>query len=957
MEVVYIKGSFQTGSRMSAGKITVRGAREHNLKSVSLEMPKDSLIVCSGVSGSGKSSFAFDTLYAEGQRRYIESLSSYARQFLGQMEKPDFDSIDGLSPAISIEQKTVSHNPRSTVGTVTEIADYLRVLWARAGEPHCPSCGRPVTTQTTQQMTDTVLGMTAGKRIYITAPLLTNRKGSHDDLVSGIREKGFVRIILNGELMELEQLKSLDKKKRNSISVVVDRLVVNSDIESRLNDSIETAARLGKGVIAVIDSDTGETSLMSEHNACVHCGISLPEMSPQLFSFNNPIGMCPACSGLGYMLKVDPDLIIPRPAMSIKAGAVVPWGIPQGWVAASLRTMSNEMNFNLNTPWLRLPEDVRDMILYGSGDKEFKINWKTSNSSGAWNGPFEGVVNRIERLYHQTGSDDMRKYYERFFRKYTCDKCSGSRVREEARAVLLGGRGIQEISDMTVGDALNFFTGVKLTDYQKSIAERLLREIESRLGFLSNVGLHYLTLNRAAPSLSGGEAQRIRLASQIGSGLTGVLYVLDEPTVGLHPRDNARLLKTLEHLRDIGNTVIVVEHDTDTLLTADHIVDFGPGAGSHGGELVAQGTPAEIMMNPASVTGDYLSGRKSIVRLGEPRTTKTQWLELTGARLHNLKSVNLEIPLGRFVAVSGVSGSGKSSLVGQTLYPAVSRLTGGSSKKKPGPYTDIRGLQHVDKIINISQDPIGRTPRSNPATYTKVFDSIRNLFAELPESRIRGYKPGRFSFNVKGGRCEDCHGAGVKRIEMHFLPDVFIECETCQGHRFNRETLKIKFREHNISEVLNLTIENSMKLFERIPSIYSTLKVIDEVGLGYMQLGQPAPTLSGGEAQRVKLARELSRPSTTHTLYILDEPTTGLHPHDVSKLLKVLDKLVRAGNTVVVIEHNLDVILNADWVIDLGPDGGDGGGEIIASGTPMQIMETQASYTGQHLKTIRKFKG
>lgn len=942
---------------MPAGKITVRGAREHNLKSVSVQMPKYSLIVCSGVSGSGKSSFAFDTLYAEGQRRYIESLSSYARQFLGQMEKPDFDSIDGLSPAISIEQKTVSHNPRSTVGTVTEIADYLRVLWARAGEPHCPSCGRKVTTQTTQQMTDTVLNMTPGTRIFITAPVLTNRKGSHEDLLSDLREKGFIRIILNGELMELDQLKTLDRKKRNSLSVVVDRLVVNPEIESRLNDSIETASKLGRGVIAVIDAESGEASLMSEHNACVHCGISLPEMSPQLFSFNNPVGMCPACSGLGYMLKVDPDLIVPRPAMSIKSGAVVPWGIPQGWVASSLRSMSSEMGFNLGTPWMRLPEEVREAILFGSGNREFKISWKASGSSGAWNGSFEGVVPRIERLYQQTGSDEMRKYYEKFFRKYTCDKCNGTRVREEARSVLIGGMGIQEISEMTVGDALDFFSSVNLNDYQKSIADRLLREISSRLGFLRNVGLHYLTLNRAAPSLSGGEAQRIRLASQIGSGLTGVLYVLDEPTVGLHPRDNARLLKTLEHLRDIGNTVIVVEHDTDTLLAADHILDFGPGAGSCGGSLVAQGTPREIMSNPASVTGDYLSGRKAVAGLGEPRAGKTPHLILKGATHHNLKSIDLDIPLGRLVAVTGVSGSGKSSLVSQTLYPAVSRLTGGSSKKKPGPYTGIEGLQNIDKIISISQDPIGRTPRSNPATYTKVFDSIRNLFAELPESRIRGYKPGRFSFNVKGGRCEDCRGAGVKRIEMHFLPDVFIECETCQGHRFNKETLKIEFREHNISQVLDLTIENAMNLFERIPSIYSTLKVIDEVGLGYIQLGQQAPTLSGGEAQRVKLAKELSRPSTTHTLYILDEPTTGLHPHDVSKLLKVLNKLVRAGNTVVVIEHNLDVIINADWVVDLGPDGGDEGGYILASGTPGQIMETENSYTGRHLKTIRKSSG
>ena len=940
---------------MSREKIVVRGAREHNLKSVSVELPKNSLVVCSGVSGSGKSSFAFDTLYAEGQRRYIESLSSYARQFLGQMDKPDFDSIEGLSPAISIEQKTVSHNPRSTVGTVTEIADYLRVLFARAGVSHCPSCGREVTTQTTQQMTDSIMKMAEGTRILVTAPVLTNRKGAHDELFSDIREKGFVRILLNGELTDLDQISELNRKKRNSVSVVVDRIVIKPGIDSRLNDSVETASKLGNGIIAVINADSGEQTMMSEHNACLHCGISLPELSPQLFSFNNPIGMCPRCSGLGYILKVDPDLIVPKPAMSIQAGAIVPWGIPQGWVAASLRTLCQEMNFNLHTPWNRLPEEVRETILFGSGKKKFSVRWKTNNSSGNWSGPFEGVVHRIDRLYHQTGSDDMRRYYEKFFRKYTCDDCGGSRIRSEARAVQIGGRGIHDISGDTVGETLEFFASVKLTEYQKAIAGRLMKEIVSRLRFLTDVGLHYLTLNRSAPSLSGGEAQRIRLASQIGSGLTGVLYVLDEPTVGLHPRDNARLVKTLEHLRDIGNTVVVVEHDNDTLLKADHIVDFGPGAGSHGGEVIAQGSPEEIMADPRSLTGAYLSGRKSIVRLSEPRTDKTPVLSLRGATLHNLKSVDMEIPLGRLVSVTGVSGSGKSSLVGQTLYPAVSRLIGGASSMKPGPYSSIEGLRHIDKIINITQDPIGRTPRSNPATYTKVFDSIRNLFAEMPESRIRGYKPGRFSFNVKGGRCEDCKGAGVKKIEMHFLPDVFIECETCQGLRFNRETLKIRFREKNISDILDMTIENAMVLFERIPSVYSTLKVMNEVGLGYIQLGQRAPTLSGGEAQRVKLAKELSRPSTSHTMYILDEPTTGLHPHDVRKLLKVLNRLVSAGNTVVVIEHNPDVIASSDWVIDMGPDGGDGGGEIIATGTPEDIASCRHSYTGEHLRLQKRF--
>jgi excinuclease ABC subunit A len=934
---------------MSGEKIAVRGAREHNLKSITVELPKNCLVVCSGVSGSGKSSFAFDTLYAEGQRRYIESLSSYARQFLGQMDKPDFDSIEGLSPAISIEQKTVSHNPRSTVGTVTEIADYLRVLYARAGVPHCPSCSKEVTTQTAQQMTDTVMNIPAGARLLVTAPVLTNRKGAHDELLADIRERGFLRILVNGELTDLDHVTELNKKKRNSVSVVVDRIVIKDNIEGRLNDSIETALKLGNGVISIINMDSGIETMMSEHNACLHCGISLPELSPQLFSFNNPVGMCPRCSGLGYILKVDPDLIVPKPTMSIQAGAIVPWGIPQGWVAASLRTMCQEMDFNLHTPWAKLSGKIRETILFGSGKKEFSVNWKTSHSSGSWSGPFEGIVHRIDRLYHQTGSDDMRKYYERFFRKYTCDDCGGSRIRAEARSVLIGGRGIHEISDNTVGETLEFFNSIELTEYQRAIAGRLLKEIVSRLRFLTDVGLHYLTLNRAAPSLSGGEAQRIRLASQIGSGLTGVLYVLDEPTVGLHPRDNARLVKTLEHLRDIGNTVIVVEHDNDTLMKADHIVDFGPGAGAHGGEVIAQGTPHEIMANPNSITGAYLSGRKAIVRLSEPRTEKTPVLKLNGAILHNLKSVDLEIPLGRLVSVTGVSGSGKSSLIGQTLFPAVSRLIGGASSMKPGPYKTIDGLRHIDKIINITQDPIGRTPRSNPATYTKVFDNIRNLFAEMPESRVRGYKPGRFSFNVKGGRCEDCKGAGVKRIEMHFLPDVFIECDTCQGLRFNRETLKIKFREKNISDILDMTIESAMVLFERIPSVYSTLKVMNEVGLGYIQLGQRAPTLSGGEAQRVKLAKELSRPSTSHTLYILDEPTTGLHPHDVSKLLTVLNRLVSAGNTVVVIEHNPDVIASSDWVVDMGPDGGDGGGEIITTGTPQEIAGCSDSYTGQHL--------
>ena len=938
---------------MANDKISVRGAREHNLKNISVELPKNTFVVCSGVSGSGKSSFAFDTLYAEGQRRYIESLSSYARQFLGQMEKPDFDSIDGLSPAISIEQKTVSHNPRSTVGTVTEIADYLRVLYARAGVPHCPKCGKKVTTQTTQQMTESITQMPSGTKIFITAPVLTNRKGAHEDLLNDIRERGFVRIILNGELTDLEKVSELNKRKKNSLSVVVDRLVIKEGIESRLNDSVETASKLGKGAIAVINAETNQETLMSEHNACLDCGISLPELSPQLFSFNNPLGMCPKCSGLGYILKVDPDLIVPKAGISINSGAIIPWGIPQGWVMATLRTIATEMNFSLSTPWIQLPDEIKQLLMFGSGKKEFNVTWRTNHSNGNWSGPFEGIVNRISRLYHQTNSEDMRKYYEKFFRKYTCDECEGSRIRSEARAVLIGNMGIHQLSNATIGNALKYLNEAKLTEFQKAVAERLLKEIIARLHFLTDVGLHYLTLNRSAPSLSGGEAQRIRLASQIGSGLTGVLYVLDEPTVGLHPRDNARLIKTLEHLRDIGNSVVVVEHDTDTLLRADYIVDFGPGAGSEGGEVIATGTPAEIMQNVKSITGNYLSGRKKIARLGTLRTEKSPTLSLFGAKLHNLKEVDLHLPLGRLIAITGVSGSGKSSLIGQTLYPAVSRLIGGASRIKPGPFKSIEGIRNVDKIINITQDPIGRTPRSNPATYTKVFDNIRTLLSELPMSKLRGYKPGRFSFNVKGGRCEDCKGAGVKRIEMHFLPDVYIECETCQGLRFNKETLKVKFRDHTISDILNMTIDNALILCERIPTISSTLKVMSEVGLGYIQLGQRAPTLSGGEAQRVKLAKELSRPSTSHTLYILDEPTTGLHPYDVSKLLKVLDRLVAAGNTVIVIEHNTDVIVNSDWVIDLGPDGGNGGGEILVAGTPEDIMKCKTSFTGQHLLEVK----
>jgi len=934
--------------------IRVRGARVHNLNSVSVDIPRNRLVVLSGVSGSGKSSFAFDTLYAEGQRRYIESLSAYARQFLGQMDKPDYDSIEGLSPAIAIEQKTVSHNPRSTVGTVTEIADYLRVLFARVGEPHCPTCGRPVSSQTVQQMTDRILKMPQGTRIMVAAPVILNRKGARADLITDIRKKGFVRVILDGVVTQIDDLRQLDPKKRHSLHIVVDRIQVGPGIESRLADSVETAVKEGEGILAVIDADTGEETLMSEKSACVICGISMPEPDPPRSSVSTTRWACAgAARGWVFRSGSTPTSVVPRPALSVRDGAVAPWGIPHGWVSAALKSLAREFEFNVGTPWKRLSQETRNLVLYGSGDKPVRFDWQGSSSQGSWTGPFEGVIPRLERLQRSTSSEGMREQYEKYFRRYTCEDCGGTRLRPESRAVLFCGVSMAQVSSMTVGEADAFFNSLDLEPSKAIIATGLLKEISARLGFLRDVGLHYLALDRPAPTLAGGEAQRIRLASQIGSGLTGVLYVLDEPTVGLHPRDTSRLVTTLFHLRDLENTVLVVEHDPETLLKADHILDFGPGAGTSGGNLIAQGTPREIMDNPASLTGDYLSGRKTIVRLASPRKHSHGTLKIRGASLHNLKSVDLSIPLGKMVCITGVSGSGKSSLITQTLYPAVASALGtGPASLRPGPFTEMTGIEKVDKVICISQDPIGRTPRSNPATYTKTFDSIRNLFAELPESKVRGYKPGRFSFNVKGGRCEDCGGAGVKRIEMHFLPDVYVECDTCHGLRFNRETLRVKFRNYSISDVLNLTVDDAMTLFERIPQVSSTIKVLSDVGLGYIRLGQPATTLSGGEAQRVKLARELARPSTTHTLYILDEPTTGLHPHDVNRLLIVLDRLVNAGNTVIVIEHNLDVVKNADWIVDLGPEGGGGGGMIIAVGTPDDIAAHPESPTGHYLTQV-----
>lgn len=932
--------------------IIVKGAREHNLKNITVEIPRNKLVVLTGVSGSGKSSFAFDTLYAEGQRRYVESLSAYARQFLGQLEKPLYDSIEGLSPAISIEQKSVSHNPRSTVGTVTEIADYLRVLFARAGTPHCPECGREVTRQSAQQMTDIVLSMKEKTKILITAPIARNRKGRFSDLLKGLRKKGFVRVLINGKEHLLDSNISLHSKKKHTILLVVDRLVISGGIEARLFSSIETALTEGNGILSVICPDSEEEILMSEHNACVYCALSIPDLSPQLFSFNNPLGMCPECSGLGFEMKVDPLRVVPRTALSINDGAVVPWGIPSGHTKNMIRALAKEIDINLGAAWKSYSEAQQDFLLHGSAGRTIEVVWTGKKSRGVWETEWEGVIPRIERLYTTTNSQEARKYYERFFSKTPCKSCGGMRLRKEARAVTIAGKNICELSVINIREIHSFFSTLTLSPTREILARELIREITDRLNFLIDVGLHYLTLLRSAPTLSGGESQRIRLASQIGSRLTGVLYVLDEPTIGLHQVDNKRLLSTLEKLRDLGNTVLVVEHDKETIQAADHIIDFGPGAGAMGGYITATGSVSDIVQAKESLTGDYLAGRKKIGRVLPSKHDSVGYLSLEGASLHNLKNITVRLPLNTFVCITGVSGSGKSSLITQTLYPALSAKIGGSMRLRAGPYKRLTGEENIDKIINISQDPIGRTPRSNPATYTKVFDYIRNLFADIPLSRIRGYKPGRFSFNIKGGRCEECSGAGSKRIEMHFLADVFIECEVCHGKRFNTETLKVTFNGLNIAEVLDLSVVQALKHFERIPSIYRILSVMKSVGLGYIKLGQPATTLSGGEAQRIKLAKELSKPQSVHTLYILDEPTTGLHSHDVKKLLHVLGRLVRAGNTVVIIEHNLDIIKNAEWIIDLGPHGGDDGGEVIAVGTPEDVAHNKKSFTGKFLKEL-----
>jgi excinuclease ABC subunit A len=932
--------------------ISVRGAREHNLKNIDLTIPRNRLVVITGVSGSGKSTLAFDTLFAEGQRRYVESLSAYARQFLQQMEKPDVDSIEGLSPAISIEQKTVSKNPRSTVGTVTEIHDYLRLLFASIGVPHCPSCGQVIRPQTVQQMVDRVLQMPEGTRLVLYAPYVRGKKGEYRKQLAQMAAEGFIRARIDGEVVELSgELPSLDKQKRHDIDIVIDRLVVKPGIERRLGDSLETALKVGGGVVTLAPGDGPEETL-SQSYACAECGTGLAEITPRLFSFNSPYGACTTCGGLGTLNRVDPERAIVDPERSIAAGCIGPWPpTARSWRMRMLRTLAKEMDFSLSTPWNRLPEKVRHVILWGS-EREMRFELNGKKSSYRWRGTFEGVIPRLERRYRETDSAMVRGEIERYMSVRTCDACQGKRLKPEALAVTVGGHSIDELSGRTVESLRARFAELEgeLSERERRIADKILDEIIDRLSFLEDVGVGYLTLDRTSATLSGGESQRIRLATQIGSKLMGVLYVLDEPSIGLHQRDNARLVATLKGMRDLGNSVLVVEHDEETILQADWVVDLGPGAGAHGGEVVAEGPPEAIARHPTSLTGRYLRGEEAVpVPARRPRPER--WLTVHGARHHNLKGIDAAFPVGRFTVVTGVSGSGKSSLVDGVLHKALAgrfHWAGGDA----GEHERISGLEHLDKVIAIDQSPIGRTPRSNPATYTKVFAPIRELMSMTPEARMRGYKPGRFSFNVKGGRCEACRGEGQIKIEMHFLPDIYVACEVCGGKRYGRETLEVRYKGLDIAEILELTVEQARELFRHVPAIERILNTLEDVGLGYLHLGQPATTLSGGEAQRVKLAAELSRRGTGRTLYLLDEPTTGLHFDDVRKLLRVLHQLVDKGNTVVVIEHNLDVIKTADWVLDLGPEGGAGGGEVVAAAPPEEVAEVAASYTGQYLRRV-----
>jgi excinuclease ABC subunit A len=930
-------------------KIIVKGAREHNLKDIDVEIPRDKLVVVTGVSGSGKSTLAFDTIYAEGQRRYVESLSAYARQFLEQMEKPDVDSIDGLSPAISIEQKTTSKNPRSTVGTVTEIYDYLRLLFARIGKVFCHHCGREIAAQSVQQIVDQVMSYPERTKLLILAPLVKGRKGEYRKELQQLQADGFVRVRIDGQLYELAETPELDKNKKHTIEVVVDRLIVKEGIESRLADSLETALRLGDGLVMVQDLD-GECHQFSEKHACIDCGISYAEVEPRMFSFNNPHGACPDCSGLGTRNYFDPDQVVPHADLTLREGAIAPWVTRKGFYYQQLlESLAEHYKFDVNTPYRELSERIRKILMYGSGDEEIRFYYDQGERRHYYHKVFEGVIPNLERRYRDSDSDTMREKLEEYMDIMPCPSCQGARLRPESLHVKVADKSIYDVCEQSVAGALEFFNSLQLSSKDAEIGQRILKEIRERLGFLVQVGLDYLTLNRSAGTLSGGEGQRIRLATQIGSSLMGVLYILDEPSIGLHQRDNRRLLDTLLHLRDLGNTVLVVEHDEETILEADYVLDMGPAAGVHGGEVVSQGTPKEIVADPKSLTGRYLSGELE-VPVPSQRRTAERWLEILGAEANNLQKVDARFPLGVMTCVTGVSGSGKSTLVIDTLYRSLAQHLN-RSREKSGKLKGISGLEHLDKVVDIDQSPIGRTPRSNPATYTGVFSDIRDLFAQLPEAKIRGYKPGRFSFNVKGGRCEACNGDGVLKIEMHFLPDVYVQCEVCGGARYNRETLQVHYKGKSIADVLNMTVNQASKFLENIPRIHNKLQTIRDVGLGYIKLGQSATTLSGGEAQRVKLAKELGKRATGRTIYILDEPTTGLHFDDVRKLMEVLHRLVDTGNTVIIIEHNLDVIKTADHVIDLGPEGGSGGGQIIASGTPEQVALNSHSHTGRYLRS------
>ena len=934
---------------MTQDYIKVRGARAHNLKNIDVDIPRDKLVVITGLSGSGKSSLAFDTIYAEGQRRYVESLSAYARQFLGQMDKPDVDYIEGLSPAISIDQKTTSRNPRSTVGTVTEVYDYLRLLYARIGRPHCPKCGREISQQTIQQMVDQVMSLPEKTRLQILAPLVKGKKGEHTKVLEEIRKGGYVRARVDGETRDLSEEILLTKTKKHSIEVVVDRISLKADSAARLADSLGTALKLGEGNVIVEQIDAGET-LFSENFACPDCGIAMEEISPRLFSFNSPFGACSTCTGLGANLKVDMDLVIPDYSKSLEKGAIHPWAKSVStYYPKMLKAVSENLLFEMDTPLKELSEEQVDGLLYGTKTPiRFHYN-NIFDQPKVYSAPFEGLIPYLERRHREASSDAVRTEIEQYMSQHACPACKGRRLKPEALAVTIGDLSIDSITNLPITDALDFLNALVLTEKEQIIAQQVLKEIRERLGFLVNVGLDYLTLGRAAGTLSGGEAQRIRLATQIGSSLMGVLYVLDEPSIGLHQRDNARLLATLQRLRDLGHTLLVVEHDEDTMLAADQIIDIGPGAGIHGGKVIAQGTLLEIKDNPESVTGLYLSGSKQIPVPPVRRSVNGKWLQVLGAGENNLKNINIRIPLGLFSCVTGVSGSGKSTLVNDIIYKGLaSRLNG--SRQRPGVHQEIIGLEHLEKVIDIDQSPIGRTPRSNPATYTGVFDFIRELFSQTTEAKIRGYKTGRFSFNVKGGRCEACHGDGIIKIEMHFLPDVYVPCEVCRGQRYNRETLEVHYKGKHIAQVLDMTVDEATDFFKAVPKIARKMLTLQDVGLGYIHLGQPATTLSGGEAQRIKLATELSRRSTGTTIYILDEPTTGLHMADVERLLQVLHRLVDAGNTVLVIEHNLDVIKTADYLIDLGPEGGNRGGEVIVTGTPEEVAACSKSYTGQFLQ-------